>query len=333
MEIGIDRRRFIKVSAAAAGLSLVPFGMARKSAAAQLVEWNGLSLGAVATVRIHHQDQLEAQQLLKRVVAETRRLELIFSLYRDDSWLCELNRRGVLIGPPRELVELLVECDRFWRVTQGKFDPTVQPLWQCYADHFARKGDPAGPSEVKVKEALELVGWKKVRFNPDEVVFERRGMGLTLNGIAQGYITDCTTKLLRAAGIENCLVDMGEIRGLGSDADGGPWEVAIDNPLGEADERRRVSLVNKAVATSAAAGFQFDDAGRCNHLFDPSNGACATPTRSLTVVAPTATTADAASTAFSLMSEGQIRSVCSQLTQLEVFLTTKYGTREIKLSV
>ncbi|HSF48344.1 MAG TPA: FAD:protein FMN transferase, partial [Burkholderiales bacterium] len=108
MEIGIDRRRFIKVSAATAGLSLVPFGMARKSAAAQLVEWNGLSLGAVATVRIHHQDQPEAQQLLKRVVAETRRLELIFSLYRDDSWLCELNRRGVLIGPPRELVELLV---------------------------------------------------------------------------------------------------------------------------------------------------------------------------------------------------------------------------------
>jgi thiamine biosynthesis lipoprotein len=297
------------------------------------VEWRGLSLGAVATVRIHHHDPREAQQLLKRVVAETRRLELIFSLYRDDSWLCELNRRGVLIGPPRELVELLAECDRFWRLTQGKFDPTVQPLWQCYAEHFERNGDPAGPSEVKVKEALERVGWKKVRFNPDEIVFERRGMGLTLNGIAQGYITDCTTEILRAAGMENCLIDMGEIRGLGSEADGEPWQVTLENPLGEAGERRRISLVNQAVATSGAAGFKFDDAALYNHLFDPSNGACATPTRSLTVIAPTATAADAVSTAFSLMSEGQIKVVGSQLMQTEVFLTTKYGTREIKLSV
>jgi thiamine biosynthesis lipoprotein len=131
------------------------------------------------------------------------RLETVFSLYRPDSSLCELNRHGMLVAPPAELSELLTLCDHFWRLTQGMFDPTVQPLWQCYADHFAMNDRTAeGPSAAKRKEALELVGWEKVRFNRDKVVFNRRGMGLTLNGIAKGYITDRVVEFLRAAGIE-----------------------------------------------------------------------------------------------------------------------------------
>ena len=327
MKVGINRRRFVKVSAAAAGLSLVPFGMARESAAAHLVEWRGVSLGAVATIRIHHEDRREAELLLKQVVAETSRLERVFSLYRNDSSLCELNRRGVLIAPSGELVELLTECDRVWRLTRGKFDPTVQPLWQCYADHFAHNGDPAGPSAAKIEQALERVGWKKVRFDPDKVVFEQRGMGLTLNGIAQGYITDCTTKLLREAGIENCLVDMGEIRGLGTDSHGKPWQVTLEDPVGEGG--KPISIANKAVATSGAGSFRFDDKGRCNHLFDPSSGACAVPGRNLTVVAPAATMADGVSTAFSLMSEDEIRAASSRFGDAQIYLTTGRGTRTI----
>ena len=35
-------------------------------------------------------------------------------------------------------------------------------------------------------------------------------MGLTLNGIAQGYVTDRVVGILRAEGIDTRLVDMGE---------------------------------------------------------------------------------------------------------------------------
>ena len=52
-------------------------------------------------------------------------------------------------------------------------------------------------------------------------------MALTLNGVAQGYITDRVVDLLRGAGIDSCLVDMGEIRTLGLHPDGRPWQVAL----------------------------------------------------------------------------------------------------------
>jgi thiamine biosynthesis lipoprotein len=186
-----------------------------------------------------------------------------------------------------------------------------------------------GPPAAKRNEALGLVGWEKVHFDPDKIAFDRRGMGLTLNGIAQGYVTDRVVELLRVGGIENCLVDMGEIRGLGAHPDGRPWKVALEAPSGALDEGRSIPILNKAVATSGAAGFRFDEKGRFNHLFDPSTGACAYPARNLTVVAATAIWADALSTAFALMTEKEIRSVLSRAGDAQAYVTTESRTRAI----
>lgn len=156
------RRKFVTISAAATGFALLPFGASRGAAAASLLEWQGMSLGGIATIRLHHPDRATGERLLERVVAEARRLEAIFSLYQAESDLCELNRRGVLVAPPAELVDLLRHCDRAWQLTDGVFDPTVQSLWLCYAEHFSLQGMPTDPPPPQVLEsALRLVGWPK----------------------------------------------------------------------------------------------------------------------------------------------------------------------------
>jgi thiamine biosynthesis lipoprotein len=323
----IGRRKFLTISAAAAGVALVPLGASQRTRQAQLVEWTGLSLGSLAAIRLHHPDRRAGEALLRRVVTEARRLETIFSLYSRDTALCELNRRGVLVAPPTELVELLGLCDRFWRLTGGVFDPTVQPLWQCYAEHFATEGASAdGPTPGKLEEAIRLVGWQNVRFGRDRVVFERRGIALTLNGVAQGYITDRVVEMLREAGLESSLVDMGEIRTLGLRPDGNPWQVALRGPAGAVTLS---DTTNKAVATSGAEAFQFDRDGRCNHLFNPATGHCADPARSLTVVATTAVAADALSTAFAIMNQKEIAAVLMRAPETRALVSAIEGTREI----
>ena len=296
MTAAIDRRKFIAISAGAAGLSALPFGV-RNSAARPVVEWRGTCLGSVATLRLHHPDVSAAKELVRQVVAEARRLEALFTLYREESALCQLNRHGVLANPPSELSDLLAACSHYWEITGGVFDPTVQALWRCYAESFSTQKRAPTPAERTA--ALELVGWSKVRFDRDRVVLARPGMGLTFNGIAQGYITDCVIERLRASGIDSCIVDMGEVRTLGENANGDPWSVAIEDASG--NRSAPISVLNKAVATSGAYGFRFDEQGACNHLFDPRTGECAKPLRTITVVAHTATTADALSTAFTLM--------------------------------
>ena len=101
MAQSISRRRAIGITAAAAGLHLLPFGTAK--AAAELVIWRGIAMGAAAQMQIHHTDRAAAERLIERSVAELRRLEGLFSLYRDDSALeqnpirlnCTLRRRSI----------------------------------------------------------------------------------------------------------------------------------------------------------------------------------------------------------------------------------------------
>ncbi|HEY1364819.1 MAG TPA: FAD:protein FMN transferase [Xanthobacteraceae bacterium] len=321
------RRRAIGITAAAAGLSLVPFGRAVKPAES-LVSWRGEALGALASLQIHHPDRAFAAELVGRAVAEVRRLERIFSLYRTDSALVELNRRGVLVAPPRELVLVLGESRRIWELTGGAFDPTIQPLWSLYYRHFSSVGhDPSGPSAEALRAALAKVGLADVRFDSNRVVLGRRGMALSLNGIAQGYITDRVVEMLRVQGIAHSLVDMGEPRAIGAHAGGRPWQVGIADP--DAPERigDTLELVNKAVATSGGYGFRFDAEGRFNHILDPRSGRSPDLYKSVTVVAATATAADGLSTAFSLVGPGEIEAALRRLCDTEVRLAPARGDR------
>lgn len=283
----LTRRRALGLVAAAAGLPLV---LRATRATAEVVTWHGRALGAPATLILHHPDRPAAERLVAGCVAELERLEGIFSLYRPDSALSQLNRTGALAAPPPELVAILADAREFHALTDGAFDPTIQPLWRLYADHFQRGGGEEGPVPAAIAAARARVGLDAVRANPDRVVFGRPGMALTLNGIAQGWITDRVTDRLRAAGVTSTLVDMGEIRGLG-----GPWQVGIDGTDAV------VPLKDRAIATSSPRGFAFDPAGRYTHIIDPRTGATPSRHARITVTAPTAAAADALSTGAALM--------------------------------
>jgi thiamine biosynthesis lipoprotein len=327
------RRKFVTVTAAAAGLGLLPFGISSGKEHPPLMEWQGICLGGVATIRLYHPDREAGKRLLERVVAEARRLETIFTLYDSSSVLCDLNKRGVLVAPPQELVDALHQCDRAWNLTGGVFDPTVQPLWVCYCEHFTAYAEEAAPPPAeKIDRALQLVGWSKVQMSRDRITFEKPGMALTLNGIAQGYITDRIVDVLRDAGLGSCLVDMGEIRTIGARPDGEPWRAALQGPLSGELEPATIDIVNKAVATSAAYGFQFDKSGACNHIFNPVTGRCADPSRALSVISDTAAFADSLSTAFALMDNAHILDVLKQASGTRAFISTATGSFELKSS-
>ena len=323
--MGLTRRRVLGITAAAAGLSLFPLGRTA-GAGTSLVTWHGQVMGASASIQIHHTDKILAERLVQRAVSEVKRLEMIFSLYREDSALVALNRQGVLLAPPEDLCILLGECQRYWELTSGAFDPTVQPLWILYRDHFSRPGhDPSGPSAGDLMSALGKVGLRYVTFDRDRILLGRRGVGLTLNGIAQGYATDRIVELLRSEGIEHSLVDMGESRALGYRAAGNPWRIGIADP--DSPERiiESLDVVDKAVATSGAYGFRFDRKGRFNHLLDPKRGGSPSPYKSVTVIASTATAADGLSTAFSLLPRTEIELKLGSLREVQVRLIAAAG--------
>lgn len=289
----IGRRRALTVLAAAAAASLAG-GPARRWS---LFEWRGAALGAEARIALYGPDREAAAAAVAACVAEIERLENEFSLFRPDSALTRLNRDGELRAPSLDMIRLLQASRRFSESSGGAFDPTVQPLWRLHADHFRRHpGDPAGPARDAVRDALARVGYRRVAAADGRVTLAP-GTELTLNGIAQGYVTDRVADLLGGRGWSDVLLDLGEVRAQGGHADGRPWTAALSDPREAGRILARLPLRNRALATSGGYGTAFEPSGRHHHLFDPKRGVSANVYASVSVLAPTATAADALSTA------------------------------------
>jgi FAD:protein FMN transferase len=275
------RRRFLAISAAA-------FALPNAARAQPVYTWTGVALGAGATIRLAHPD---AAAITARAAAEIARLEGIFSLYRADSALSQLNRDGSLAEPPFELLECLSIAGAVHHATGGRFDPTVQPLWATYAEAGVQG---RAPETAALARALALTGWAGVTLDAAAITL-RPGMQLTLNGIAQGYIADRVAGLLAAEGLTDILVDTGEFRAVGGQPQGGAWPVKLA-------QGGEVALASRALATSAPLGTQFDAAGTLGHILDPRTGFTAAPIwRGISISARSAAVADALSTAACLM--------------------------------
>lgn len=298
----LTRRRFMTIAASAAALPLFPL-TAQAAAASTPVVWHGIAMGAKASILLAHPDRRAGQLLIDRCVAEIRRLEAILSLYRPDSALSRLNQSGELDGPPSELVEVLSAAISLATASNGAFDPTVQPLYELYARHFSRSNaDPAGPSPDRIARAIERIDYRLVEITSNRIRLRQDDMAITLNGIAQGYITDRVATLIAAEGLENMLIDLGEQRADGMHPDGRPWRVGIADPQGRQDVLFTLELPDRtpglpALATSGGYGTPFDVQGKHHHLFDPATGRSASHYASVSVAAPTALLADGLSTA------------------------------------
>ena len=295
----VSRRRFLGITAAAAGLPLLPIG---SHAAPQLRVWTGTALGCDAVLQIHHPDPPTADRLIAESLAEVRRLERIMSLYQPESALCVLNRSGVLDDPPFDLVRVLSESRRLSLMSDGAFDVTVQPLWDVYAGHFAQPdASPDGPPPDALAAAVAKVGHDALDITPTRLRFQKPGMGVTLNGVGQGYITDRVVELLRRGGASHALVDMGKTRALGGHPDGGPWSIGLEDPRAPGSIAERIPLADRSVATAGGYGTLFDAAGRFNHIFEPWSGRTSWRWLSVSVESETATDGNALSNAFALM--------------------------------
>jgi thiamine biosynthesis lipoprotein len=89
---------------------------------------------------------------------------------------------------------------------------------------------------------------------------------------------------------------------------------------------RTVAIGDEAIASSGGYGTRFDPAGRNHHLFDRFSGASARYNLGVTVVAPKATTADALSTALSVMPHDRALACLNRFNRAKAIMTMLDGS-------
>ena len=296
----VSRRRALTIVGAAAGLPLL-CSADRSHSAPVLHEWTGTSLGSPSQLLLYHDDGATAARIVRECASEIERLERIFALYRAESEIARLNRDGHLDFPSIDLLTVLSQCQALSALTDGGFDVTVQPLWTLYAAHFFGSSAPSpdGPPQQAVELARKLVDWRAIDAGPRRIALMRPGMGVTLNGIAQGYITDRITDILRTHRCDRTFTNFGcsEISAQGSHANGRPWRVGLADPRRPEKVGIALDLQDRSVCTSGGYGTKFETTGRFHHLFDPATGTSAHRYLAISVIAPRAMIADSLSTA------------------------------------
>jgi thiamine biosynthesis lipoprotein len=284
----LTRRRTLAILAATVG-AVVPSVL---SADGETYRWSGTALGADAQIILVGLPRDVAERAAALARQEAERLEGCFSLYRPDSELSRLNRDGFLDRPSHDFRILIARALQAWEATEGAFNPAIQPLWHFLARHFEQSS--AEPEAAGLRRVLARCDPSRIAFKVDRIEMAS-GMALTFNGIAQGYITDAAAGLLEAQGLGNILIDLGEVYAL----PGRVWDIVTGGSL------ERVSLRQRAAATSAGRATPFTRDGTWHHLLDPTTGQSANRFASVTVIAANATEADLLSTALYVSEPGR----------------------------
>jgi thiamine biosynthesis lipoprotein len=315
----------LRIVAALAGVPVLIAAVRATAPQGQLHRWQGEVLGALSELTLWHTDAAFAQRTILRARNEIARYERIFSLYRPDSEITRLNTDGKLVRPSPELRMLVEESQRMSVLSEGAFDITVQPLWQLYEAHFWSRRDVQTDIAGRARAVAQaLVDYRGIDSSAAAIGFARAGMAITLNSLAQGYITDAIAELLRNEGFDSAMVDLGEYRALGRHPDGRPWRLAIRDGASAADIVRTVELLDMALAVSGGYGTTF--APGFHHLFDPRTGASANDLAAVAVIAPRATTANALSTAICVSGEARAAALLAAHPHTRAFITRADGT-------
>lgn len=203
------------------------------------------AMGTLVSVVAVHPSGARAEEAIETVFAEMDRLIGLLSRHDAASPLAHLNGTGWLNDPPPELAMVLGQSLLYHQWTGGAFDVTVKPLVDLF------EASAGTPTPAERAEVAELVGAEHVEMSRRRISLKRSGMGITLDGIAKGYIVDQMAEAMTRRGVLSFLVNAGgDIRASGHKEDGCPWTVGVRDPSNPNAFSDVVSLTDGAVASS-----------------------------------------------------------------------------------
>lgn len=249
-----------------------------------------------------------AAGLIERTLDRVDVLESRLTVYRDDSELSMINARAHLGPTPIEhdVFELLVRAFKISEETGGAYDVTTGALSVAWG--FFR-GPRRVPDDATLADAKAKTGYRHVTLDSERrtIAFDRRGVSLNLGSIGKGYaIDDAIGEVRRHWWPTGAIVHGGRssLFALGSPPGrlGSGWDVSVRNPFDPERPLGVLRLRNRGLGSSGDEFQRFEVDGRVfGHIIDPRTGEPASGPASVTVIAPTATEADALSTAFYLL--------------------------------
>lgn len=315
----ISRRDFLKITAIAGG-GLIGASLISKGIWTQpyIVTDTRTLMGTIIHLKLVCEHEEEGRAALDTTFAAMKQLVMMFNLRDENSQVSRLNQSGELRDASAEMLEVLSQAHRFGDLTSGAFDVTIQPIL----------------SQIRSGREMEtnmdhLVDYKKIKISGSTISFQTPGMGITLDGIAKGYVVDRGVDTLKLLGFERVLVEAGgDLVVSCNDFDSEGWKIGVASPRPKNQDGYLAvfSIRDGAVATSGDYLNSFTEDKSSHHIIDPISHRSPNELASVTVHALTALEADALSTAIMVMGADAGLELANGLDRVEALVVTKEMT-------
>jgi thiamine biosynthesis lipoprotein len=284
-------------------------------------------MGTELRVSAWTDDEAGAAAAATEVFREFDRLDTLMSVWKDGSDVVRLNaaagERPVAVSA--DTLAVLREAEQVSEWTGGKFDVTfgaLSGLWRF----DAQNQDNRLPDPAAVRARLPLIDYRDLVIDEQAgtAFLRRTGMSVHLGGIGKGYAVDRGVAVMRARGFSNFMIQAGgDLYAAGLRGDR-PWRVGIRDPRGPADRSfAAVELTDSTFSTSGDYERFFIVGGRrFHHIIDPDSGEPTTHTRSVTIMAKSATQSDAIDTGVFLLGPKEGMALIERLPDVEGVIVT-----------
>ena len=284
------------------------------------------TMGTLVQIITYTDQEAQAVRAIDEAFGEFDRLDKLMTTWTPDSEVSRINTAaGTKPGVPISADTLAVLQKAAWgaRVTHGAFDITVgafKGLWK-----FDQDKDGSLPTPTSVKEQRRLVNWRDVLVDPraQTARLRRDGQAITLGGIAKGYATDRAVAILRQHGLVDFIVQAGGDMFVSGKKGERRWVVGVRDPRSEwrGEFFAFVEVEDRTFSTSGDyERFVLADGKRYHHILDPKTGYPAVLSRSVTVMAKDALTADVLSTGLFILGHERGMKIVQSLPDVEAVL-------------
>lgn len=284
-------------------------------------------LGTSLELQVVAPDERVARRVEGAALAEIDRLEAILSGWSATSELARWQgTHDVDVPVSPELAEVL-DAAAAWRArTGGAFDPGAQAVVDLLRDGDAAPASPSADAVRALLDALRRPLWSVDRARG--VARRLTRLPVSLDAIAKGYVVHRAAAAAHAVdGVRAVLLNVGgdvEHRGEGA------VSVGVADPFAPAENAPLLAVVRlsgEALATSGGYRRSFRSGGRrVSHIVDPRSARPAERVVGASVVAPDCATADALSTAFSVLAPADSVALADALPGVGCLLVQDDGT-------
>lgn len=221
------------------------------------------------------------------------------STYKPNSYISKWNRAEPLDTLNEYFKEMYLLSKEINELTNGYFDPTVQPLSQYYG--FEKKSNVLPEA---IDSILEFVGFNKLIYLETQIERTHPKLQLNYNAIAQGYTVDVVVDYLYQNNIRNFIFELGgEVYCSGHKPGDKKWIIGVDKPKEDRDGTFQSELALSDLAVTTSGNYrkwkQDPKSGKkYTHTINPHTGESApSDLLSVTVIDKSCAKADALSTA------------------------------------